>query len=213
LELIFCKVCLPNVEQEYGEVNSSFADYLDLGKKIFKESSKPSKAPTFLAGDLFSDSLLNIDGRRLDTQPDVRKLTSLTPLLGHVRAIGASSLFHLFNEQQQYTLAKRLFALLDITKSGSMLLGSHVGLAAKGIRENRQGKLFRTDWGMFCHSPESWKELWFEIAGQHGKKVEVRTELIDLQSIWASKGGGKPKQGAGSETPVDFLLRWSVVIE
>ena len=76
-------------------------------------------------------------------------LTSLTPLQGHVSAIHASSLFHLFEEVKQLELGKRLASLLSPVP-GSLLFGAHVGLPEKGIRNGNK----------FCHSPESWKELW-----------------------------------------------------
>lgn len=107
--------------------------------------------------------------------PVLSALTNLTPLVGHVSAIHASAFFHLFDEERQLQLVK-IFSSLLSPEPGSIVFGSHVGLPEKGLRMSaiQPGQVDRSI-RMFCHSPESWTELWESVAGKG--KVEVRAEL------------------------------------
>jgi hypothetical protein len=130
---------------------------------------------------------------------DLRALTSLTPLQGHVSAIHASSFFHLFKEDGQLEAARQLASLLS-PESGSVIFGSHVGLAAKGRRESLMHK---QNYYMFCHSPESWKsEVWDGPVFEKGN-VEVKATLRDVerQNFWDKESG---------DTVTIQLLVWSV---
>lgn len=177
-------------------------DYIDMGKRLFKAASEPGKSPHFIAGDLFSDGFLNPEAPQSESLPNLRELTNLTPLIGRVRVLSASSLFHLFSESHQQILAMRLFPLLVHSKPGSMFLGSHVALPEKGFGESRPN----TSWRMFCHSPESWRELWEEVGCHYGQKVSVQTQLLETKRprLWASSQETKPV--------LAYHLRWSVRI-
>ena len=91
-------------------------------------------------------------------RPNLSTLTSLNPLRGHVGAIHISAVFHLFSEEEQARLARSLAGLLS-PQPGSMIFGMQSGRKEKGFRveagvPNSHGKQ------MFCHGPESWRELW-----------------------------------------------------
>jgi hypothetical protein len=90
-----------------------------------------------------------------------------------VSVIHTSSLFHLFDEEKQANLAKRLASLLS-PEPGSVIFGSHGGLPSKGTR-------FETaNHSMFCHGPDSWKDLWDGQVFQKGTvRVEVQLKLIE----------------------------------
>ena len=88
------------------------------------------------------------------TTPDLRTLTSLNPLRGHVSAIYASSLFHLFSEDKQLRLARALAGLLS-PEPGSMIFGKQIGVPENGDKE-----VSVAGHPLFCHSPRSWSELW-----------------------------------------------------
>jgi hypothetical protein len=101
--------------------------------------------------------------------PDVAKLTSLTPFRGRLSAIYAGSFFHLFNEEQQLKLAQRLGSLLS-PEPGSMILGCQVVLEERSTNQREvNGTLF------FCHTPESWTEVW---DGQVFRKGSVKVEVV-----------------------------------
>ncbi|KAK0435190.1 hypothetical protein EV421DRAFT_1837206 [Armillaria borealis] len=128
-------------------------EFWDLGHKLFK--STPESFPArFIAADIFE--LKDLAKQPLASAPELSKVQSFAELSGSVSAIHASSFFHLFDEQQQFELAKITVALLS-SASGSMMFGSHGANLTKGLRTET---LDNRTLSMFCHSPESWKALW-----------------------------------------------------
>ena len=133
----------------------------------------------FVAGDVF-------DPAHLETVPpfyappetpvpQLNTLTSLNPLRGHVSAIHASLFFHLFDEEKQLQLARKLAGLLS-PEPGSVIMGAHGGRPEKGLRTevmrpNSHGIT------MFCHSPESLGRL-FEHAFGGPDKIKFESRLI-----------------------------------
>ena len=84
------------------------------------------------------------------------------------------AIFHIFKtEELQLTLARALGALLS-PEPGSMIMGRHSELPEKGVYESPV-------FPMFCHSPESWKEMWENEVLEKGA-VEVRAELQPLDA-------------------------------
>ncbi|EJF58440.1 hypothetical protein DICSQDRAFT_90649 [Dichomitus squalens LYAD-421 SS1] len=150
-------------------------EFWDLGHKLFKTTQETFPVP-FIAGDAFDPAFLEVTEPFYSPPSEPRpanlsSIKSLNPLRGHVSAIHASSFFHLFSEDKQFQLAKSLAGLLS-PEPGSMLLGTHGGRPEKGfrteqLRPNSHGST------MFCHSPESWAELW---DGQIFKKGTVKVE-------------------------------------
>jgi hypothetical protein len=114
----------------------------------------------------------------------------LTPLQGHVAVIHASSLFHLFDEARQLQLAQAFASLLS-PLPGSLILGMHVGLAEKGFRSRPN-----SDHKMFCHSPETWRELWVTKVFKPGT-VDVKAVLKEFPI-------------PGNPTLTSSVLIWSV---
>ena len=54
------------------------------------------------------------------------------------------------------------------------MFGSQVGRVVKGFMQSSNGGQ------MFCHSPESWKELWVDQVFQQGKvEVDAFLKTID----------------------------------
>lgn len=143
----------------------------DFGHVLFRSTSETFPAG-FVVGDAFDDAVIAPHAPFTDPPAslhlDLRTLTSLTPLHGRVSAVHASRFFHLFTEEQQIDLARRLAGLLD-PRPGSIIFGAHSGLAKKGI--------FIGDFcpPTFCHSPESWCALWGEEVFPKGTvRVEAR---------------------------------------
>ncbi|KAJ3561953.1 hypothetical protein NP233_g9878 [Leucocoprinus birnbaumii] len=153
-----------------SDLRSEFWEY---GHELFKSTPKTFPA-AFIPGDSFSPDLIEprapFYSEPTASHPtDLRTLKSLTPLQGHISAIHASSFFHLFDEEQQFLLAKQLATLLS-PSPGSIIFGSHGGRPVKGLRtevSNSRGE------HMFCHSPESWMDLW---DGQVFRKGSVKVE-------------------------------------
>ena len=153
----------------------------------------------FLAGSAFDDAhLCPIVPIPPGPPPPVASVNTLTELLGQVSVIHASSLFHLFSEEKQSELAKRLGVLLD-RRSGSIIFGSHGCMPVKG---QRSGVFPR----MFCHSPESWTKMWEEDIFERGQ-VKVSTTMIEMSQAAERLGLGR---GLPVEEGGIYGLVWSV---
>ncbi|KAF8201133.1 hypothetical protein K438DRAFT_637597 [Mycena galopus ATCC 62051] len=168
--------------------------FWDLGHELFKTT--PETFPiTFLAGDALNPDFLEPTAPLASPSevsgpaPPLSSLTSLTPLRGHVSAIHISSVFHLFFEPQQLQLARALAGLLS-PAPGSVIFGSHGGRRTKGFNEKGYCS---GGHHMFCHSSESWREMWEEVfpKGMIGVKAELkhrgeRDENADTGSlVWS----------------------------
>ncbi len=171
--------------------------FWDCGHELFKTSPETYPA-AFLAGDILDSSIIAPRDPFYTTpdasRPSLLVLSSLTPLQGHVSAIHASAFFHLFEEETQLQIARRLATLLS-PAPGSVIFGSHGALPTKGQRHEHMSGMTTT---MFCHSPQSWQELW---DGQVFAKGTVRVE-VDLQMSNRSDLALK-------ETPFYWLV-WSI---
>ena len=171
--------------------------FQDLGHKLFRTT--PETYPVkFLVGDAFDDAHLSLTAPiPSGPPPPVASVSTLTELRGHISVIHAAALFHLFNEEKQFELGKRLAALLD-PRPGSIILGSHSGMPEKGQRQRFYPK-------MFCHSPSSWTQMWEEQIFEKGQ-VKVNTVLRDVTAVVEMLERGVPiEEGAKF-----YLLEWSV---
>jgi len=172
-------------------------EFWDLGHKLFKTTPE-IYAAKFLAGDAFDNAHLSPTAPvSSGPPPPVASVNTLTELRGHVSAIHASSLFHLFNEEKQFELGKRLASLLD-PRPGSVIFGSHGAMPAKG---QRPGTFTR----MFCHSPESWIQMWEEQIFEKGQ-VKVSTVLKELDMVVERRERAVPVE----EGTKFYWLAWSV---
>ncbi|SCV68505.1 BQ2448_626 [Microbotryum intermedium] len=163
------------------------ARFLALGHQLFRDEPSSPSTPVFLADDLFSTSFLTAPAAEPSSPssasppPALKSLTSLTPLLGRVRHIHCGSLFHLFGEERQAQLAHKLFALLSPT-TGSTIFGSQLGSSIASLRDryrlsdNADPEAEDQAW---CHSPESWKKLWADLAEERKVQLRVTTALED----------------------------------
>lgn len=174
-------------------------DFWKYGHELFKSS--PDRFPaSFVAGDAFSPELIQpcepFYEKPSTARPgNLQTLQSLSPLQGHVSVIHASSLFHLFNEEKQATLAKRLASLLS-PRPGSIIFGSHGGLPEKGTRFELPNH------PMFCHGPESWRALWDGQVFKKGTvRVDVRLKLMEKSGVQVF---------SEDEDSKFYLLIWSV---
>ena len=161
--------------------------FWDCGHELFK--STPATFPAaFIPGDIFDPAILSLSPLSCTTDcnnptnptPALSSLTSLTPLQHRISAIHASSFFHLFNEEKQLELAKRLATILTLEK-GSIIFGQH------GSRPENRG----IPGEMFCHSPETWEKLWTEeVFGPDQKvRVKVDTRLTEWEGQMENEKG------------------------
>ena len=172
----------------------SFIGFWVCGHELFK--STPESFPAaFVAGDIFDPAFIepweaeaHIAGNYPPTTLTIslKALSSLTPLQGKISAIFAGAFFHLFNEEKQLQVAQRLASLLSPEK-GSVIFGQHGAMPIKGLRVQAPVlKDVAHKVQMFCHSPDSWKQMWLEdvFGGADGKgseRIEVDADLIEVE--------------------------------
>jgi len=160
-----------------------------LGHKLFR-SSAGSFPTTFIHADLLDLTQLT-PGPPSSDASDLSNLSSLNQLRGHVTAIHASALFHLFSEEKQLALAHALGSLLAPV-SGACIFGWSTGSTEVGCVEF-EGKVSHPR--QFCHSPSSWEALWNGVVFSKGK-VEVEAHLREFERDVGLrlKGGLLPKR-------------------
>ncbi|PCH33469.1 hypothetical protein WOLCODRAFT_62696 [Wolfiporia cocos MD-104 SS10] len=160
--------------------NPFFAtEYWELGHKLYKTTQEQFPAH-FIPGDALNPAFLQPVAPFYEPLPnpvaDLSSLKTLTPLQGRVSAIHASAFFHLFDEAGQLALARALAGLLA-PAPGSVIFGAHGGEAEKGFRA--ASSLTASSERMFCHSPESWVQLWDGEVFEKGT-VKVEAFLVDV---------------------------------
>ncbi|KAI0666276.1 hypothetical protein C8Q78DRAFT_1083215 [Trametes maxima] len=155
-----------------------YPDFWRLGHKLFR-STQESFPATFIPGDVFDPAHLAVTppiySTSSDPIPDLSTLSTLNPLRGHVSVIHASLFFHLFDEKKQANFARALAGLLS-PLPGSMIFGLQAGARTKGDQYHTSVANGNT-LSMFCHSPESWTELWDGQVFEKGM-VDVKTKLV-----------------------------------
>ncbi|PCH33460.1 hypothetical protein WOLCODRAFT_135149 [Wolfiporia cocos MD-104 SS10] len=153
-------------------------EYWQLGHQLFRTTKEQFPAH-FIPGDALSPEFLEpvppFYAPPTSPVPDLSSLTTLTPLHGHISAIHASSFFHLFDEATQLRLAKAVAGLLS-PEPGSVIFGGHGGLPEKGFRDKT--RLTSNGQPMFCHSPQTWIELWDGEVFQKGT-VKMNAVLVE----------------------------------
>ncbi|KAJ7111498.1 hypothetical protein C8R44DRAFT_842288 [Mycena epipterygia] len=175
-------------------------EFWNLGHELFRFT--PETFPvSFLQGDVFDRNFLALAAAlSTSTSTTCRKnpnVTSLTPLNGHISVLHTSYFFHLFNEQKQTEVAHLVAGLLS-PLPGSMVFGEHVGKDVKGIRPDPYMR--RVGGEMFCHSPESWVELWESILPKGSVRVEARLK---------KRGEYHPSELFTLEDGDDGIMDWS----
>ncbi|KAI0285461.1 hypothetical protein BGY98DRAFT_946070 [Russula aff. rugulosa BPL654] len=192
----------------------SLAEFADLGHKLFR-TTQETYPIAFVPGDIFDPKHLEVvlpvasasaahertttgDDPPSVPTPDLRSLTSLNPLHGRVFAIYASSFFHMFGEEKQLHVARALAGLLS-PEPGSVIFGLQVGLPEKGFDPSVVH--WHRDHRMWCHSPESWTELWDGLVFENGM-VNVQTKLVQM--------GKKNSELDAQQNTTFSVLVWSV---
>ncbi|PBK67606.1 hypothetical protein ARMSODRAFT_889090 [Armillaria solidipes] len=172
-------------------------EFWDLGHKLFKSTTDTFPA-RFIPADIFQ--LKGLPKKEAGLVPELSQVQSIGELSGSISAIHASALFHLFDEEGQFELAKIMATLLS-SESGSMMFGSHGGRPEKGIRFEVAPGAQRTV-NMFCHSPESWQSLW---DGEVFPRGTVRVD-VSLQET------ERPDMIILNSSVKQYLLVWCITV-
>ncbi|KAF8626571.1 hypothetical protein AX15_004796 [Amanita polypyramis BW_CC] len=172
-------------------------EFWDYGHELFRDTPETFPA-SFVAGDIFDPAMIAprtpfyTSTELIQTRPDLKPLVSLTHLQGHASVVSCSAFFHLFDEAKQLQVARQIATLLS-PLPGSIIIGGHVGYRVKGTRtshvRNRE---------VFCHSPESWKELWEEVFKKGTVEVEVSSREVEY------------RRSAQTESRMFYWLSWII---
>jgi len=155
-------------------------EFWELGHKLFRSNTRTFPV-AFIPGDALDPSFLDVAPPSTSPQtplPPLPTLTSLSPLHGRLSAIHASSVFHLFDEAKQLTLARGLASLLS-SEPGSIIFGAHSARPEKGVRVEALAPDSQHV-PIFSHGPESWKDLWEKEVFSEGQ-VRVWVELKEVE--------------------------------
>ncbi|KAI6114468.1 hypothetical protein F5141DRAFT_1187972 [Pisolithus sp. B1] len=148
-------------------------EFLELSHFLFR-TSKDTWAGHFIPGDALDPEMLSVApiarGSKVGSPPDLSTLTSLNPLHGQCSVVYASAFLHLFTEEQQLHLGRALAGLLS-PEPGSLICGIQICKKEKGDVPIAFGSSVHT---LFCHSPQSWAELWDGTVFRKGE-VEVKS--------------------------------------
>jgi hypothetical protein len=179
------------------------SDFWECGHQLFKSTSDTFPI-AFIPGDVFDPAFISQRGPFLSiadiegtVMPSLNTLSSLNPVQGKISAIHTSSFFHLFPEDRQLQLAKLVSSLLSPEK-GSVIFGQHRARPIKGYGDQVKFNAFKR----FCHSPESWTQMWVEDVFGGEDRVKVDTELINIVRSGLAEH---------SEDDKGWLLKWSVI--
>ncbi|KAI6114481.1 hypothetical protein F5141DRAFT_1106970 [Pisolithus sp. B1] len=121
-------------------------------------------------------------GSKVGSLPDLLTLTSLNPLHGHYSVINVSCVLRLFAQEQQLHLVRAL-AGLSFSEPGPLICGTQFSQKEKGNVTTFFGSSKPI---LFCHSPESWRELWDGVVFEKGEvevKVNTRSFLVAGQTM------------------------------
>ncbi|KAI6039677.1 hypothetical protein EDC04DRAFT_3112127 [Pisolithus marmoratus] len=154
-------------------------EFPELSNFLFR-TSKDTWAGHFIPGDVLDPEVLPVApitrrGSKLGSPPDLSTLTSLNPLHGRCSVIYASCFLPLFTEEQQVHLGRALAGLLS-PEQGSLICGMQISKKEKGSNPMVFGS---SEYTVFCHSPQSWTELWDGTVFEKGE-VEVKINVWEF---------------------------------
>ncbi|KAH9852583.1 hypothetical protein C2E23DRAFT_826204 [Lenzites betulinus] len=175
-------------------------EYIALGHELFADADRsPVRFFTSNVFDL-SPAPAAEDGAQLMSILDPSAaISDLAQLRGALTYVYTGALFHLFDEETQLGLARRVAVLLWRSR-GAVVFGRHQGLREAGYIDDHLG---RTRYG---HSETSWPRLWqkvfTELEGQEfANRVVVKAKLVE-----------KFRQVVPNELSRTHMLYWSVQI-
>ncbi|OAP63117.1 hypothetical protein AYL99_02344 [Fonsecaea erecta] len=130
-------------------------EFIDVGYALFRDEDKFPRAEHFIApADVFDFSPESELSKKCD---------------GRVGILHSTSVFHLFDWDQQVAMACRCLQLMT-TKNGRVLIcGCQVGNVTAGEFPRRLGGGSR-----YRHNEASWKKMWDEVVRQESSKYEIR---------------------------------------
>jgi SAM-dependent methyltransferase len=127
-----------------------YDDFFDIGYELFNDRDRLQT--TFIVADVFNDA------------------SSLSALAGQMNIIYTGAFFHLFNLEEQETIALRIIQLLK-PQPGSLIIGRQSGSESPGEYSRSGDKGGRKH---FRHNVQTWTELW----GRVGRRTESKWSVV-----------------------------------
>ena len=122
--------------------------FFDLGYELFRDRDKMHA--TFITADLTKESVPSIES--FGSSMDI---------------ISANGLLHLFNLEDQKTVARHLVRLTK-PRAGSMIIGLQIGSMEAGERQRKSA-----DTSHYLHNLESFDSFWQDVGAATGSKWRV----------------------------------------
>ncbi|KAH0832526.1 hypothetical protein AYO21_10660 [Fonsecaea monophora] len=131
-------------------------EFIEVGYELFRDEDRFPRAEHFIApADVFDFSPESELSKKCD---------------GRVGILHSTSVFHLFDWDQQVTMARRCLQLMT-TKNGRVLIcGCQVGNENPGEFPRRLGGGSR-----YRHNEASWKRMWDEVIRQESTKYKIKS--------------------------------------
>ncbi|KIW23656.1 uncharacterized protein PV07_11839 [Cladophialophora immunda] len=130
-------------------------EFIEVGYELFRDEDRLPRAQHFVApADVFDFSPESELSRKCD---------------GRVGILHSTSVFHLFDWDQQVTMACRCLQLMTTTNGRVLICGCQVGNEHPGEFPRRLGGGSR-----YRHNEESWKKMWDEVVRQESTKYKIR---------------------------------------
>ncbi|KIW97758.1 uncharacterized protein Z519_01342 [Cladophialophora bantiana CBS 173.52] len=135
-------------------------EFIDIGYALFRDEDRFPRAEHFVApADVFDFSPDSELSRKCD---------------GRVGILHATSVFHLFNWDEQVVMARRCLQLMTATHGRVLICGCQVGNENPGEFPRRRGGGTR-----YRHNEASWKKMWDEIVRQEPTRDKVRAVEVE----------------------------------
>ncbi|KAI6101628.1 hypothetical protein EDD16DRAFT_1495300 [Pisolithus croceorrhizus] len=155
-------------------------EFIDIGYRLYGD--RDFCKIRFFSGDILQlESPASTDSNN-DHSP-LKDVNNLSQLCARVKYIYAGSLFHLFDEGVQESIASRMASLVDARKETgqAVIFGRQLGRAQEGPHTDNSPR--------YIHSPASWERMWRRVLGEDAN-VEVVATLRPLEdpslywSVW-----------------------------
>ncbi|KIY03718.1 uncharacterized protein Z520_00409 [Fonsecaea multimorphosa CBS 102226] len=130
-------------------------EFIEVGYELFRDEDKFPRAEHFIApADVFDFSSESELSKKCD---------------GRVAILHSTAVFHLFDWDQQVTMARRCLQLLTTKKGRVLICGCQVGNENPGEFPRRLGGGSR-----YRHNEASWKKMWDQVVQQESDKYNIR---------------------------------------
>lgn len=137
-------------------------EFVDLGYDLFRDKEREGGKITWHVADIFDDA-----------DPAWRNLG------GKLSIVYTGSFFHLFDREEQLTVAKRVVSLLK-AEPGVLLLGRQVGSEKAG---DFDASGYIGEKKRFRHDLQSWGKLWEEVGKATGTKWDVDASFEEKELV------------------------------